>query len=344
MLQDTVEIWLNSLGDDAPCGQNLEYDNEFLQVEEAARPQPEQEFVDPDSGSRKVIEGQSADWGEVRRLAESLLQRTRDLRVAVWLTRALLHTEGFGGMAMGLRLTIGLLEHFWDHVHPQLDPDDDNDPTMRVNALLPLVSFDAVLDDLRSARLVRSRQVGTVIVRDVEVAQGRLSPREGEQAYAESQLTQILADAEDPEAPLGALTDDTLVLLEQLSGLLQERLGAAASIDFKPLRDMLVAIRQALPNGQVVTESIDSMLESSVAVSAGASSVPGIIGSRQDVVATLERIIQYLERAEPTNPAQLLIRRAQRVMNMNFLEAMNELAPEGLPQAERSVGSQLQQE
>jgi type VI secretion system protein ImpA len=344
MLQDTVEIWLNSFGDDAPCGQNLEYDNEFLQVEEAARPQPEQEFVDPDSGSRKVIEGQSADWGEVRRLAESLLQRTRDLRVAVWLTRALLHTEGFCGMAVGLRLTNGLLEHFWDHVHPQLDPDDDNDPTMRVNALLPLVSFDAVLDDLRSARLVRSRQVGTVTVRDVEVAQGRLNPREGEQAYAESQLTQILADAEDPEAPLGALADDTLVLLEQLSGLLQERLGAVASIDFKPLRDMLVAIRQALPNGQVVTESIDSMVESSVVVSAGASSVPGIIGSRQDVVATLERIIQYLERAEPTNPAQLLIRRAQRVMNMNFLEAMNELAPEGLPQAERSVGSQLQQE
>lgn len=344
MVQETVEIWLHSLGDDAPCGQNLEYDNEFLQIEEAARPQPEQEFVDPDSGSRKVIEGQAADWGEVRRLAESLLQRTRDLRVAVWLTRALLHTEGFGGMATGLRLTNGLLEQFWDHVHPQLDPDDDNDPTMRVNALLPLVSFDAVLDDLRSARLVRSRQVGAIIVRDVEVAQGRLSPREGEQIYAESQLMQILADAEDPEAPLGALTDGTLALLEQLSGLLQERLGAAASIDFKPLRDMLVAIRQALPNGQVVTESVDSMIESSVVVSAGVSSVPGTIGSRQDVVATLERIIQYLERAEPTNPAQLLIRRAQRVMNMNFLEAMNELAPEGLPQAERSVGSQLQQE
>ena len=55
-------------------------------------------------------------------------------------------------------------------------------------------------------------------------------------------------------------------------------------------------------------------------------------------------MIQYLDRAEPTNPAQLLLRRAQRVMNMNFLEAMNELAPDGLVQAERSVGSQLPQE
>lgn len=348
MSLESVEGWLSSLGDDAPCGLNLEYDNEFLAAEDAARPQPEQEFVDPDSGARKLIEGRTADWGEVRRLSESLLQRTRDLRVAVWLTRAFLRTEGFSGLAAGLRLTAGLLDNFWDQVHPQLDPDDNNDPTMRVNALAPLVSFDAVLGDLRAAWLVRSRQVGLISVRDVELAQGRLNPREGEQVYAESQLAQILADAEEGGATLAALIAQTLELLDRLSDALQERLGTVASIDFKPLRDMLLAIQQALPNGQIGTESIASVVESPVlAASAGmpgAAGMPGTIGSRQDVVATLERIIQYLERAEPTNPAQLLIRRAQRVMDMNFLEAMNELAPEGLQQAERSVGSQLSQE
>lgn len=345
MSREAIEAWLKPLGDDTPCGQNLEYDNEFLQIEEAARAQPTQEFVDPDSGSRKLIEGRAADWVEVRRLAESLLQRTHDLRIVVWLTRALLHIEGFGGLATGLQLINCLLEEFWDHVHPQLDQDDDNDPTMRINALMPLVSFDALLDDLRNAVLVRSRQVGVITVRDAELAQGRLSPREGEQTYAEAQLAQILADADDADAPLGALTERTRALLDQLANVLQDRLGVATSIDFKPLRDMLWVIRQALPDAaSVVAEDAVSVAEPSASLPAAVASVPGAIGSRQDVVAALERIIQYLERAEPTNPAQLLIRRAQRVMNMNFLEAMNELAPEGLSQAERSVGSQLQQE
>jgi len=59
------------------------------------------------------------------------------------------------------------------------------------------------------------------------------------------------------------------------------------------------------------------------------------------VIQTIDRLVDYLERAEPTNPAQWLLRRARRVINMNFLEAIVELAPDGLEQAERMVGSQL---
>jgi len=44
-------------------------------------------------------------------------------------------------------------------------------------------------------------------------------------------------------------------------------------------------------------------------------------------------------RNEPTNPAPLLIRRAQRVMTMPFLDIIRELAPEAAGQVENITGS-----
>ena len=72
-----------------------------------------------------------------------------------------------------------------------------------------------------------------------------------------------------------------------------------------------------------------------------AVAVPGQISSREDVMQTLGRLCDYLAVHEPTNPVQLVLRRAQRMMNMSFLELMQDLAPDGLVQAETVVGEKL---
>jgi type VI secretion system protein ImpA len=72
-----------------------------------------------------------------------------------------------------------------------------------------------------------------------------------------------------------------------------------------------------------------------------AVAVPGEIRSRDDVLQTLGRLCDYLSVHEPTNPVQLVLRRAQRMMNMSFLELMQDLAPDGLTQAETVVGEKL---
>lgn len=345
-----IDSLLSSLGDDQPCGPNLEYDADFLQLEEAARQQAGQEFTG-DSGNRVTIEGQGPDWPTVRRLAEGLLERSRDVRVAVYYTRALLRTEGFGGIHAGLRLITGLLEQHWPHVHPELDADDNDDPTMRVNALTPLVASDAVIADLRASWLLRSRQSGVLTVRDVEVGQGKLGARDGDPTYSESQIGGMLAEALEADPGLAAAITDSAALVRQLSGYLQDQVGAGASIDFKPLQNTLYAVQQALAGVAVPEAAADGEAlaggEEGAPAAAGAGagpSAPGEIRSRADVVATIDRLVSYLERSEPTNPAQWLLRRAQRVMNMNFLEAIVELAPDGLEQAERMVGGQLHPE
>ena len=64
----------------------------------------------------------------------------------------------------------------------------------------------------------------------------------------------------------------------------------------------------------------------------------GNVQSRDDAIRAIDMICEYLDRAEPTNPAQLLLRRARRVINQNFLQLMKELAPEALNEVARVMG------
>jgi predicted component of type VI protein secretion system len=107
---------LSAVSDAAPAGPNLEDDASFAELAAGSRGKPEQQF------GETVIPGEEPDWRQVKGLALGLLGKTRDLRVGVTLTRALIRTDGIEGIADGLSLINGWLEGMWDAVHPQLDP------------------------------------------------------------------------------------------------------------------------------------------------------------------------------------------------------------------------------
>src|SRR5690606_6453941 len=117
---------------DAPSGPDLEYDAGFMALEGAVAPRGER-VVGGDDG-----EADEPDWDRLATSALALLERTRDLRVAVILGTAWLRMHGLPGWRDGLALVLAMLEQHWESVHPQLDAEDDNDPTARVNALMPL--------------------------------------------------------------------------------------------------------------------------------------------------------------------------------------------------------------
>ena len=64
----------------------------------------------------------------------------------------------------------------------------------------------------------------------------------------------------------------------------------------------------------------------------------GTINSRQDAIKAIQLICAYLESSEPTNPAQLLLRRAERLIEKNFLELLRELAPNALSEVAAIMG------
>jgi type VI secretion system protein ImpA len=65
------------------------------------------------------------------------------------------------------------------------------------------------------------------------------------------------------------------------------------------------------------------------------------ISNRDDVQVLLEKACDYLERAEPSHPAPMLIRRAQRLLDLNFFQIIEELVPEGLQKIESLAGRPL---
>ncbi|MDQ6620763.1 MAG: type VI secretion system ImpA family N-terminal domain-containing protein, partial [Pseudomonadota bacterium] len=126
------EEWLKSMTVDSACGPNLEYDPEFVDLVRSAQGTPERPAY-TEGGTPTPAE--PPDWRAVREHASALLNRTRDLRVVLLLTRALTNTDGLSGLREGLRLCCDLLEQFWDSVHPQLEFDGEPDPIVRINSV-----------------------------------------------------------------------------------------------------------------------------------------------------------------------------------------------------------------
>jgi type VI secretion system protein ImpA len=131
-----IESLLAPVSEDAPCGPDLEYEPESLRLYACAEGRPEQEW------GGFTASAVPPDWPVVQTLAMQLLQRTKDLRVAVLLWRAMVRIGDLAGridgFADGLVLIERLLACYWVEVHPQLDASDGDDPTIRVNALAPL--------------------------------------------------------------------------------------------------------------------------------------------------------------------------------------------------------------
>ncbi len=93
-----LQQWRSPLSAACPCGPDLEYDPDFLQLQQLLRARPGPEFgasQQDGRGSRTLPEGALIAWSEVLELAQALLLRSKDLGLAIWLTRAQLHLEGF---------------------------------------------------------------------------------------------------------------------------------------------------------------------------------------------------------------------------------------------------------
>ncbi len=324
-----------ALPGEAPCGIDLEHDPEFQALEWAARGTP----------SRAAgAEGNEVDWPDVRRRAESLLLRTRDLRVDGFLALALTATEGLAGAAAGVQLIQRTCEQLWDHVFPLLDASDNDDPMMRLNALQMLAHPEGLPRMLRGSTWFHAPGIGPVRVRTAEMVLGLLPwPEETEPELTPEQLKGLLG-----QAAASGLQDDASATIEaarMLQAVIDDRCAAGSGLDLRPLINRLKPLAAlyaeaggaapSAPGAGLPAASGTTPLPSAVATIASA---PGQIASRRDAMDALERVCAYLERHEPANPAPLLIRRAQKLMNMSFLEIVRDVAPEGMASLAKIAG------
>jgi len=335
-----VETLSQDVASADPCGDNLEYDPSFLAMEVIARGKPERQEGDT------VVPAEEPNWPLLRDQTRELLERTKDLRVVVYLTQALVHLEGFSGLRDGLVLLQEMLEGHWEGVHPRLDPEDNNDPTMRSNALQSLCDAETILQPVRNAILVDAPSIGTFTLHDVQVALGRVPLSE---YRGEKPPDRALVDAafmhchvEDLRARTEAV-DRSLKALDAINTVFETQVGPARSPDLTPLRSLLDDARA--PLAQHLASRGGALAQTEAAPDSDAAfigSTPevndGGIRSREDVVRVLDRLCSFLEQQEPSSPVPLLLQRAKRLVAKNFLDILRDLAPDGVAQAETLAG------
>lgn len=332
-----VDTLLAPVGESEPCGPDLEYDSAFLALEEAARGKPEQQFGDT------IIPAEDPDWRKVQTLATELMARTKDVRVAVHLLRAATRLQGLVAAADGLRLIQGLLTQYWDHVHPMLDVDDGNDPTMRLNALAPLVDGACFLTDVRKSGLGVGR--ASITGRDIELASGKAQPYEGESVTPMAGVVQALLDAEAQQAGLMAALAGMTNTVVAIDALVTEK-ATISGPEFRPLRLLLQTISDTAAQASGANQATDELAAAEAggdgASATGAAAhvaVPaGALRTRDDAIRALDKVCEWIELNEPSNPAPLLIRRAQRLMSKNFMDIIRDLVPDGVDTVAKLAG------
>jgi type VI secretion system protein ImpA len=289
-----------------------------------------------------VIEAQEPDWTQVRSLALALCERTHDLRVVMLLLRAQTRLEGLPGMVEALDLLTALLRDRWETVYPPVDADDNDDPVFRQNALAALGDTDTVLADLRAATLCAIPRLGNFTVRMAEaIIGGRAEGADTLGIDSEERLQVALAEAVRQGARNGA--EAALQAVDRLAGQMKERMGSATELEI--LRARLAPLARLFPGeaSDVAVGGAESSPGETApgAQAGGAAVVAGNAMTRESATQMLQRVIDFLEKTEPANPAPLLIRRAQRLMHMSFAEILRDIAPEGLDSLEKISGESL---
>ena len=114
-----IEAILAPIPGDNPAGEDLRYSPAYDQIKEARRAD---DLLDRGDWQREI---KTSDWDAViATTVEALINKSKDLQMAAWLTEALVVTEGFSGLTIGLKILSGFLRDYWEHVYPVIEDGD----------------------------------------------------------------------------------------------------------------------------------------------------------------------------------------------------------------------------
>ena len=124
---------------------------------------------------------------------------------------------------------------------------------------------------------------------------------------------------------------------QQLMATVNEKL-ATSGPEFKALYALVKGIAQMMPVEQLAEAGDGEGVDGELATGGARAGFSGAINSRAEAIRAIEMVCEYLERAEPANPAPLFLRRGSQLISHNFLQLLKVLAPESLANVAGLVG------
>jgi len=351
MYELNIDELLKPISADKPCGEDLSYDLAYAELDRLMPGKPEQEM-----GNVKVP-AEEPDWKDIFHRCTALMKRTKDLRVMVYLTLALTRLRGVEGVRDGLQLIHRHMEAFWPQLMPPLDPDDNNDPTLRVNAIASMSPPSDAFDDplkfpqrLLDVALAESRQLGNVTLRQLMVSTGELAPSDGDKKLDPAAAEAAFSDT--PPDRLSALfkaATESLSAWNGIDQILTSHVGAGKGADLrgtqKIIQNWVTQIQKrvasasaaAVPAAVVPSASGNQAAATPAPASAPVQLVERSIESREDCIKAIDDICKYLESAEPSSPVPMILKRARKLISKSFLDVIADLSPDAL-KAIKAIG------
>jgi type VI secretion system protein ImpA len=335
---------LKPVSDGSPCGPDLSNDGRFDELETLLKGKPEVEI------GALHQPAQPPDWAELGKKSAELLRQSKHLRVAVILCCSLLKTQGLPGFRDGLQLIRGLLEQDWSSIYPPLDLEDEDMAASRLNflkALLPSASrgeawltIPAYLD---AAPLCQPKGRPPITFEDLESAKARSPEAPGTQAPAPTLagLAEALRSAGEQVASSCRVIEECIQAVQGIDQFLSTTLGATKAMSFEELTGRLKKMLHGLQpylRGDAVVEQPGTTAPP-VALPSMEPPASGSVGSREDVIRLLDGICRYYEQNEPASPVPYLLRRAKKLVTMNFVQAVAELNLASVEALRPSLGS-----
>ena len=296
-----VPLLLAAVSATSPCGEDMEYDAQFLQLERDAKGQPERSMGD------SILPAEPPDWRSIQQQSLDLLQRSKDLRITHFLLQSALALQGVAGLADALTL---------------------------INALL------------RESILTRSRTFGPVSLRAALNASGLMSFPDEQLGAQQLNAAFLDSDPEQLQATRDALST-ARAACEAIEQQVSDQVGSAQGVDLsllkQPLKQALQILSQFVPSSETDSREPEAVSDDNApsvdfAAAPVAPRPSGDIANRDDVLRSLDKILAYYSRYEPSSPLPVLLNRAKHLVHADFAAIVRNLIPDGMSQFENLRG------
>ncbi len=334
---------LQPVSDDSPCGARQNNSALFFEMLEARGGEERQSFSGDGTGSG---EKDDSDWKLVKKNATQLLKDSRDIEIATLLTIALLHTNDFPGLASGLKLIRELLEQYWDCAYPELDmdyPDQPDEQAFERIGILAELGADAFKLVIRKHPVVSHNILGKFSLNDIQAAHSDNPPNDAHKPeHIDGAFVEVGLDIVKEVKNAVSIS---IVEAETIENIFKEKTGPGSYPDLSGLCSTLREISFILADKvqeeepEVVESEATKVTEVTGSTTQGTPKFnAGQINNRDDVIKAIDKVCEYYRKNEPGSPIPLLLERAKRLVDKEFLEILEDLSPDGVNQAQNIFG------
>ena len=283
----------------------------------------------------------NAYWRTVLTLApEILVSDAKDLEIACWYTEAAIRLRGFEGLFDAFTILRGLIDTFWEDLHPMPDEDGMETRTSCIAGLNGEGIEGVIIAPIRKIVFTESIDNNFNLWQYQQALEVQKNPDDKIRLAKESKigfkLTDIEKSVEETTDTYFITLRDTIKKTIELYKAIGIKLDEYCSLDNAPsirtvidvLEECLGAINHLGKNKLPVSNEellVESAAESEITQVTDRNVT---IISRQDAFKQLQHIAEFFRTTEPHSPVSYVLEKAVKWGNMPLDQLISELIPD----------------